>query len=62
MSNTSPEQEPSIYEACQQIVRLRKQIAALTAENKRLRDRLKSHGDIETDKEEITQTAIKEGE
>jgi len=33
-------------------------IAALTTENKRLRDRLKSHGDIETDKEEIAQAAL----
>ena len=34
------------------------EIAALTTENKRLRDRLKSHGDIETDKEEIAQAAL----
>jgi len=37
-------------------------IAALTTENKRLRDRLKSHGDIETDKEEIAQAALEGGQ
>jgi len=47
-----------VYQIAREVELKTERIATLTAENKRLRDRLKSHGDIETDKEEIAQAAL----